>query len=56
VGDYIAILLGCSLPVVLRKGEEDSQLLGECYFYSLSEGELWQEDNSLLLTQVITLV
>ncbi|KAK6203661.1 hypothetical protein LQW54_008867 [Pestalotiopsis sp. IQ-011] len=46
VGDSIAILEGCSVPVVIRKGHHRPrpdfvtwQLIGECYIEGLMEGE-----------------
>ena len=45
--DVIAVLLGCSMPMVLRRSEEagkDSgdvrwQVVGECYLHGIMDGE-----------------
>ena len=46
-GDLICILLGCSVPVVLRPqqdqdGERYHRFLGECYVHSMMDGEAMQ--------------
>lgn len=44
VGDYICVLFGCSLPVVLRGSLENSnivRLFGEAYVHGHMEGELF---------------
>lgn len=44
VGDYICVLFGCSLPVVLRGSLENSnivRLFGEAYAHGHMEGELF---------------
>jgi hypothetical protein len=41
-GDIVAILYGCSVPVVLRrlkKSERAYQLVGESYVYGMMDGE-----------------
>ncbi len=39
-GDTICILLGCSVPVVLRDiGDSAFEFVGECYIHGLMEGE-----------------
>lgn len=37
--DMIYILLGCSVPMVLRKVDDHFLLVGECYVHSLMDGE-----------------
>lgn len=44
-GDSIAILIGCSVPVVIRKRDAREEkdgwaLIGECYIDGIMEGEL----------------
>ena len=41
VDDIICIILGCSVPVVLRKLEnsEEYQFIGECYVHGMMDGE-----------------
>jgi hypothetical protein len=41
-GDIICILMGCSLPVILRPNDKDDQkfwVIGEAYIYGISDGE-----------------
>lgn len=40
-GDFICILHGCSVPVVLRRtdGLDEWRLVGECFVYGLMDGE-----------------
>lgn len=38
-GDLICILLGCSVPVVLRKFESGFRFLGGCYVHGMMDGE-----------------
>ncbi|RFU23924.1 hypothetical protein B7463_g12414, partial [Scytalidium lignicola] len=39
-GDLICILFGCSVPVVLRSGDNDTyKLIGECYLHGFMDGE-----------------
>lgn len=40
-GDMIYVLIGCSVPVILRKAEKDSgfRLVGECYLHGFMDGE-----------------
>jgi hypothetical protein len=40
VGDYLCILSGCSLPVLLRKQDQHYVFVGESYFHGVSDGEL----------------
>lgn len=37
--DIICIMLGCSVPVVLRKVQDHFLLVGECYVHGLMDGE-----------------
>jgi hypothetical protein len=39
VDDYVCILHGCSVPVILRQEEDYWLLIGECFVYSLMDGE-----------------
>ncbi|KAI9730146.1 MAG: hypothetical protein M1818_008240 [Claussenomyces sp. TS43310] len=38
-GDQICVLLGCSVPVVIRKVEDCHILIGECYIHKLMDGQ-----------------
>ena len=38
-GDIVAVLYGCSVPVVLRAVEQQYQLVGECFVYGLMDGQ-----------------
>ncbi|KAG4437090.1 hypothetical protein IFR05_007424 [Cadophora sp. M221] len=39
-GDLVCVLLGCSIPVLLRRLEEDTfELVGECYLDGFMDGE-----------------
>jgi hypothetical protein len=46
-GDFVCILFGCSVPVVLRKitenGEHHYQWIGECYAHGVMEGEAFSD-------------
>jgi hypothetical protein len=46
VADYVCILLGCSLPIVLRKQEDFYELIGECYFHGVTDGELMEQEKN----------
>lgn len=46
VGDKIAILFGCSTPIVIRPHESHFQVLGESYVQGLMEGEAMELLNS----------
>jgi hypothetical protein len=39
VGDFICILFGCSVPVVLRRDNGFYRLIGECFTYGIMDGE-----------------
>ena len=51
VGDLICVLLGCSVPVVLRRHDTAAgtcyQLIGEAYCYNLMEGEALRQYGEL---------
>ncbi|ESZ93209.1 hypothetical protein SBOR_6405 [Sclerotinia borealis F-4128] len=38
-GDSIAVIPGCSVPLVLRRNEKGWSLVGECFVYGLMNGE-----------------
>jgi hypothetical protein len=42
-GDKICVLLGCSVPLIIRReGKEDRyELIGECYVHGKWKGKLW---------------
>jgi hypothetical protein len=42
-GDWVAIVLGCDVPLVLRKVDEHVELVGDCYIDGIMEGEAVQE-------------
>ena len=44
-GDQICVLLGCSIPMILRKREGDSlyEVIGECYLQGFMNGEVMKE-------------
>jgi hypothetical protein len=45
--DIVAVLYGCSIPVVLRKSSNGGvTLVGECYIQGLMEGAAVEEGNS----------
>ena len=50
-GDIVAILFGCSIPLVLRKvGEREAwQVVGEAYVDGFMNGEIggWRKNNCL---------
>ena len=39
VGDTICVVLGCNVPLLLRKYEEHYILVGECFVWGLMDGE-----------------
>lgn len=41
-GDEIAVLVGCCVPIVLRRNEGKSiwQVVGECYVHGIMNGEV----------------
>lgn len=38
-GDLVSVLLGCSLPLVLRPHGDDFRVIGACYAHGIMEGE-----------------
>ena len=50
-GDVVCILLGCSVPVILRPSTTSSgfRFVGECYIHGLMEGEYMQVVSERLL-------
>ncbi|TGO46901.1 hypothetical protein BCON_0302g00080 [Botryotinia convoluta] len=46
--DQVWILLGCSIPLILRKWEDNKgyQVIGECYLHGYMSGEIQEEVNS----------
>jgi hypothetical protein len=55
VGDYLCILSGCSLPVLLRKQDQHYVFVGESYFYGVSDGELSDVERGEFTTQNFTI-
>lgn len=39
IGDEVWLLLGCDVPMLLRKYEDHHILVGECFLYGMMEGE-----------------
>jgi heterokaryon incompatibility protein (HET) len=42
IGDHAAVLLGCSVPVLIRSVGENAIFVGETYFHGVMDGELTQ--------------
>jgi hypothetical protein len=44
-GDRICVLLGCSIPLILRpcEGQSSYQVVGECYLHGFMDGEVLKE-------------
>jgi len=38
-GDTVAVLVGCSTPMLLRKERDGWQVVGECYLHGCMHGE-----------------
>jgi len=38
-GDRIGVILGCDVPFILRKDQDDWKLVCECYIHRLIDGE-----------------
>lgn len=60
-GDSIAIILGCSVPLVIRrldtiKSIEVWRVVGECYIEGLMEGEFIKKQDGLVNPQQIELI
>jgi hypothetical protein len=48
-GDIVCVLFGCSVPVVLRKRQDDNEtweFIGECYLHGFMEGQILERDYS----------
>ncbi len=56
-GDVICVLLGCTVPMVLRPAGDKYQVVGECYLHGLMEGQAlkWVEDGVHQLDDFILL-
>jgi hypothetical protein len=55
-GHSIAILHGCSVPVLLDRYKASWRLIGECFVYGIMEGEAMQIDEYLKQTQEFLLL
>ncbi|KAB8301501.1 hypothetical protein EYC80_003354 [Monilinia laxa] len=58
-GDQVWILLGCSIPLILRKYEnrEGYQVIGECYLHGYMNGEVQEEvENGIRKVEEICLL
>lgn len=42
VGDEVVVLLGCPVPLVLRRQNEKFQVIGDTYVYGLMEGQAFE--------------
>ena len=59
VGDAVAVLIGCSVPVCLRRaaGSNEWILVGECYVHGYMDGEaIQQRDGGELVSRTYLLV
>lgn len=53
ISDTVCVLLGCSVPVVLRKIEDHYIFIGECYVENIMQGEvMWTLNNREIFSQV----
>lgn len=43
-GDVVAIVPGTSLPLILRKSEDNYTLVGYGYFHEVMDGKIWHSD------------
>jgi hypothetical protein len=41
-GDLVVVLLGCDIPVLLRKDGDEVRLVGECYCHGIMKGEMME--------------
>ncbi|KAH7381815.1 heterokaryon incompatibility protein-domain-containing protein [Cadophora sp. MPI-SDFR-AT-0126] len=46
-GDLVVVLLGCSVPLVLRREGKAFELVGECYLDGFMNGEALEEEKKL---------
>ena len=46
-GDVLCILLGCSVPVLLRERRSHFELVGECYVHGMMDGEALLSDQAV---------
>ncbi|TGJ82702.1 hypothetical protein E0Z10_g6056 [Xylaria hypoxylon] len=44
LGDRIALLLGCSVPMVLREKKDGWVVVGECYVHGVMDGEVLESE------------
>lgn len=42
-GDLICVLLGCSVPIIIRKVEANYVVVGDAYIYGMMQGEMMEE-------------
>jgi hypothetical protein len=42
VGDEVILLLGCPVPLVLRRQVDKFQVIGDAYIYGLMEGQVFE--------------
>jgi hypothetical protein len=42
VGDIVCLLAGCTVPMVLRKGEQGYKFVGEAYVHGIMDGQAWE--------------
>lgn len=54
-GDEVCILLGCKIPLVIRKCEDSDRyfLVGECYVYGLMDGEAMDGLDEKLVEELV---
>ena len=45
-GDHICVLIGCSVPVILRKKGFDWHFVGECFVFGFMDGEAMDSKNA----------
>jgi hypothetical protein len=43
IGDQAAVLLGCSVPVLIRDDSENAIFVGESYFHGVIDRELMEK-------------
>lgn len=53
-GDVVAVLVGCSVPILLRKTGEAWTVVGECYMHGVMYGEVWERvaEGALVLEDI----